>query len=129
MTARNEWNIPNDNPNEPAVYRGPMTWEFRTIAEFNQANDEYWERRGETMAAEEESEEIQAQKVVKDTLEEIQAQKIVKDALESQGGRHRSEIINLLAAHLMAGGKPETYAERFAQMALQAKGLLKPTEE
>ena len=116
MTARNEWNIPNDNPNEPAVYRGPMTWEFRTIAEFNQANDEYWERRGETMAAEEES-------------EEIQAQKIVKDALESQGGRHRSEIINLLAAHLMAGGKPETYAERFAQMALQAKGLLKPTEE
>ena len=129
MTARNEWNIPNDNPNEPAVYRGPMPWEFRTNAEFKQANDEYWERGGETMAAEEESEEIQAQKVVKDTLEEIQAQKIVKDALESQGGRHRSEIINLLAAHLMAGGKPETYAERFAQMALQEKGLLKPTEE
>ena len=115
MTARNEWNIPNDNPNEPAVYRGPMPWEFRTNAEFKQANDEYWERGGETMAEEE--------------SEEIQAQKIVKDALESQGGRHRREIINLLAAHLMAGGTPETYAERVAQMALQEKGLLKPKEE
>ena len=119
MTAKNEWNIPNDNPNEPAVYRGPMPWEFRTNAEFKQANDEYWERGGETVAAEEESEESV----------EIQAQKAVKDALESQGGRPARKIINLLAAHLMAGGKPQTYGERFAQMALQSKGLLKPTEE
>ena len=55
---------------------------------------------------------------------EIQAQKLVKKTLESQGGRYRSDVITSLAAHLMAGGKPETYAERFAQMALQAEGLL-----
>ena len=77
------------------------------------------------MAAEEES--------VEESIErarlEVRAQKVVKDALESQGGRQARKIINLLAAHLMAGGKPQTYGERFAQMALQSEGLLKPTEE
>ena len=60
---------------------------------------------------------------------EIQAQKLVKQTLESQGGRYRSDVITSLAAHLMAGGKPETYAERFAQMPLQREGLLKRSEE
>ena len=71
------------------------------------------------MAAEETSEESV----------EVQAQKLVKKTLESQGGRYRSDVINSLAAHLMAGGKPETYAASFAQMALQREGLLKRSEE
>ena len=56
------------------------------------------------------------------------AQEVVRDALRSQGARHPRAKTDALAAHLMEGGKPESYGERFAQMALQREGLLKEAE-
>ena len=59
------------------------------------------------------------------TIPEIlKAQQIVRDALQSQGARHPRAKTDDLAQHLMEGGKPATYAERFAQMQLQIAGLL-----
>ena len=52
------------------------------------------------------------------------AQKLVQGALESQGGRHSRDKVNALTEHLMGGGKPRTYGERFAQMALERAGLI-----
>ena len=55
---------------------------------------------------------------------EKQQQLTVKKALESQGARHTRAKIDALTADLMAGGKPKTYGERFAQMALITAGYL-----
>ena len=55
---------------------------------------------------------------------EKQQQLTVKKALESQGARHSRDKIDALTADLMAGGKPKTYGERFAQMALITAGYL-----
>ena len=55
---------------------------------------------------------------------EKEQQLTVKKALESQGARHSRDKIDALTADLMAGGKPKTYAERFAQMALQTSGYI-----
>ena len=58
-----------------------------------------------------------------------QARDVVRKALESQGARPRSAAIAALTVHLMEGGKPETYGERFAQMQLQLSGLLPEAQE
>jgi hypothetical protein len=58
-----------------------------------------------------------------------QAQEIVRDALQTQGARHPRAKTDALAEHLMSGGKPATYAERFAQMQLQLSGLLPEAQE
>ena len=55
---------------------------------------------------------------------EKEQQLTVKKALESQGARHTRAKIDALTADLMAGGKPKTYAERFAQMALITAGYI-----
>ena len=55
---------------------------------------------------------------------EKEQQLTVKKALESQGARHSRDKINALTADLMAGGKPKTYAERFAQIALITAGYI-----
>ena len=55
---------------------------------------------------------------------EKEQQLTVKKALESQGARHTRAKIDALTADLMAGGKPKTYGERFAQMALITAGYL-----
>ena len=55
---------------------------------------------------------------------EKEQQLTVKKALESQGARHSRDKIDALTADLMAGGKPKTYAERFAQMALITAGYI-----
>jgi uncharacterized membrane protein len=55
----------------------------------------------------------------------IEAYKAVQQALRSQGARHSSTALEALTERLMAGGIPETYGERVAQMALQIKGHLK----
>jgi hypothetical protein len=52
------------------------------------------------------------------------AQEIVRDALRSQGSRIPRSVTDALTAHLMAGGSPAAYGERFAQMQLQIAGLL-----
>ena len=59
-----------------------------------------------------------------DPAQLAQAQDVVRKALESQGARHPRAKTDALAAHLMEGGQPESYAERFAQIALQLSGLL-----
>ena len=56
------------------------------------------------------------------------ARDVVREALESQGARHPRAQTDALAEHLMNGGKPATYAERFAQMQLQLSGLLPEAE-
>ena len=48
----------------------------------------------------------------------------VEEALRSQGARHPKAKLEALTKHLMEGGKPETYGERFAQMALQQEGYI-----
>jgi hypothetical protein len=53
-----------------------------------------------------------------------QATQIVGSALRSQGGRPTRAALELLAIHLLDGGAPTTYGERFAQMALQREGLV-----
>ena len=54
-----------------------------------------------------------------------QAYKVVQQSLRSQGGRrHSKEALESLTQHLMSGGQPGTFAERFAQMALIMQGLL-----
>jgi hypothetical protein len=55
---------------------------------------------------------------------EKEQQLTVKKALESQGARHTRDKIDALTADLMAGGKPKTYGERFAQMALITAGYI-----
>ena len=55
---------------------------------------------------------------------EKEQQLTVKKALESQGARHSRDKIDALTTDLMAGGKPKTYGERFAQMALITAGYL-----
>ena len=53
------------------------------------------------------------------------AYQAVQQALRSQGGRrHSKEALESLTQHLMSGGQPRTYGERFAQMSLVMKGLL-----
>jgi hypothetical protein len=52
-----------------------------------------------------------------------QAMKVAGDALRSQGGRPNKVALEALVDDLMAGGAPQTYGERFAQMALQLAGL------
>ena len=52
------------------------------------------------------------------------AQEIVRDALRSQGSRIPRAVTDALTAHLMAGGSPASYGERFAQIQLQVSGLL-----
>ena len=59
-----------------------------------------------------------------DPAQLTKAQGVVRDALRSQGARHPRAKTDALALHLMTGGKPATYAERTAQMALQLQGLL-----
>ena len=49
---------------------------------------------------------------------------VIERALRSQGARHSRAALEELAAHLMAGGAPRTYGERFAQMALIQSGLI-----
>ena len=49
---------------------------------------------------------------------------VVEQALRSQGARHSKAALEALTTHLMDGGDPRTYGERFAQMALQREGLL-----
>jgi len=60
---------------------------------------------------------------------EKEQQLTVKKALESQGARHSRDKIDALTADLMAGGKPKTYAERFAQMALITAGYITKESE
>ena len=60
---------------------------------------------------------------------ENEQQLAVKKALESQGARHSRDKIAALTADLMAGGKPKTYAERFAQMALITAGYISKESE
>ena len=60
---------------------------------------------------------------------EKEQQLAVKKALESQGARHSRDKIDALTADLMAGGKPKTYAERFAQMALITAGHISKESE
>ena len=55
---------------------------------------------------------------------EKEQQLTVKKALASQGARHSRDKIDALTADLMAGGKPKTYAERFAQIALITAGYI-----
>ena len=55
---------------------------------------------------------------------EKEQQLTVKKALESQGARHSRDKIDALTADLIAGGKPKTYGERFAQMALITAGYI-----
>lgn len=43
MAGENEWAIPTHNPQGYAVYHGPLPWDFPTMEEFEQANDEFWE--------------------------------------------------------------------------------------
>jgi len=38
-----EWTMPVHNPQEPSIYYGPLPWDFPTMEEFEQANDEFWE--------------------------------------------------------------------------------------
>lgn len=57
------------------------------------------------------------------------AQEIVRDALSSQGSRIPRALTDELTAHLMAGGSPATYGERFAQIQLQVAGLLMTESE
>jgi|TARA_R110000744_G_scaffold285818_1_gene397170 hypothetical protein len=60
---------------------------------------------------------------------EKEQQLTVKKALESQGARHSRDKIDALTADLIAGGKPKTYAERFAQMALITAGHISKESE
>jgi hypothetical protein len=55
--------------------------------------------------------------------QKAQAVKVAGDALRSQGGRPNKAALETLVTALMAGEAPQSYGERFAQMALQLKGL------
>jgi hypothetical protein len=52
-----------------------------------------------------------------------EAVKVAGDALRSQGGRPNKAALEAMVNSLMAGDAPQSYGERFAQMALQLKGL------